>query len=32
MQSYIVYTGNSMKDEASALNLYTSMLQEVAER
>nr|KYP32508.1 Cucumisin [Cajanus cajan] len=32
MQSYIIYTGNSMKDEASALTLYSNILQEVAER
>ncbi|XP_027336441.1 cucumisin-like [Abrus precatorius] len=31
MKSYIVYTGNSIKDAASALTLYTSMLQEVAD-
>ncbi|KAJ1422275.1 Peptidase S8/S53 domain [Sesbania bispinosa] len=31
LKSYIVYTGDSMKDEASALTLYTSMLQEVAD-
>ncbi|KAL2333302.1 hypothetical protein Fmac_014515 [Flemingia macrophylla] len=29
--SYIVYTGNSMMDEASALTLYSNMLQEVAD-
>lgn len=32
MQTYIVYTGNSMRDEASSLSLYKNMLQEVAER
>jgi len=32
MQSYIVYTGNSMKDEDSALALYSTILQEVADR
>lgn len=32
MQSYIIYTGNSMNDEASALTLYSDMLQEVADR
>ncbi|KAG4923354.1 hypothetical protein JHK87_048894 [Glycine soja] len=31
LKSYIVYTGNSMNDEASALTLYSSMLQEVAD-
>ncbi|KAL9332566.1 hypothetical protein ACSQ67_002176 [Phaseolus vulgaris] len=31
MQSYIVYTGNAMKDEDSALALYSSILQEVAD-
>ncbi|KAJ1379189.1 Peptidase S8/S53 domain [Sesbania bispinosa] len=31
LKSYIVYTGDSMKDEASALTLYTSMLQEVVD-
>ncbi|KAK7305805.1 hypothetical protein VNO77_43717 [Canavalia gladiata] len=30
-KSYIVYTGNSMNDGASALTLYTSMLQKVAD-
>ncbi|BAT85982.1 hypothetical protein VIGAN_04359000 [Vigna angularis var. angularis] len=31
LKSYIVYTGNSMKDEDSALALYSNILQEVAD-
>ncbi|CAJ1863124.1 unnamed protein product [Sphenostylis stenocarpa] len=31
LKSYIVYTGNIIKDEASMLALYSSMLQEVAD-
>ncbi|KAH1093334.1 hypothetical protein GYH30_039200 [Glycine max] len=31
LKTYIVYTGNSMKDETSSLSLYQSMLQEVAD-
>ncbi|TKY56800.1 Cucumisin protein [Spatholobus suberectus] len=31
LKNYIVYTGNNMKDEASLMSLYKSMLQEVAD-
>ncbi|XP_057441881.1 cucumisin-like isoform X2 [Lotus japonicus] len=30
IKTYIVYTGNNMKDEAASLSLYESMLQEVS--
>ncbi|XP_019434178.1 PREDICTED: cucumisin-like [Lupinus angustifolius] len=31
LKTYIVYTGSNMKDEGSALSIYTSMLQKVSD-